>query len=89
MSSKKNRIQITQTELKKLIIYDPESGDMYTKQGYKINNGRDTIFHLQGNSYELCDIAFIYEEGVIPKGSKVGFGDKDKHSLIFTNLYPY
>jgi len=89
MYNKCKRLEITQAELKKLVTYNPKNGLITSAGGYKINNGHDITFHLQGNRYYLSDIAYVYMEGIIPEGYKVGFSDNNKHNLKFTNLYLY
>lgn len=91
-------IKLTQKELKKYILYDPETGKFTwlaktskmsriivgTEVGHRDKLGiyRTKLFN---KPYQLHDIAYLYMLGYIPKMAK-DYIDGDKENLTWSNL---
>lgn len=81
-----NRLNLSQTEIHELVTYDLEEGVLYTKHNDVIS-GNNITFHLYGKRYYISDICYVYYNGAIHEGKRVGFRDKDKHNIKASNLY--
>jgi hypothetical protein len=89
--------ELTQEELKTLLIYDPAKGTFHRIKhrnrpckpfpiGWPNDKGYTHIY-LKGKTYMATHLAILYMTGTLPPG-EVRFRDKDKSNLRYSNLMP-
>ena len=74
----------TRAQLRKLMVYDPKTGEMNRHKIHK--PGRHNAITLNGIRYLKSNIAWVYMHGKIPIGKYVSFIDRNIYNLAIDNL---
>jgi len=78
---------IRQRKLKRFLKYNSKTGEFIGGNNISLYSRGYLRMRIEGKSYGLQQLAWIYMYGKIPTDKTIGFKDKDKQNLKIDNLY--